>query len=1157
MAFIKRALGNWHVVTIAAAVLVALLLCVGLPVFVLALRPWWVRLLLLALVVGTWAAAWWWRRRRAARAAAKLEAAVSTDTEGDVAAERLRGALAQLRTVAGGRRDYLYSRPWYVIIGPPGAGKTTALRASGLRFPAVDQAMKGAGGTRNLDFWFADEAVLVDTAGRYTTQDSDAAEDAAGWRGFLDSLRRNRPARPINGVLVAIGVDEIATGDVRAIDDHAATIRRRLAELSDTLGVNLPVYCLFTKADLLAGFTDYFADLDVEGRRAVLGHSFGPDRMPDAAELAGAFDAVVQAVADRQPVRLAAEQDVQRRGLILGFPTQLGALRARTMRFLEGAFPAAAGAGGAAPLLRGFYLTSGTQDGTPIDRLLAGVAEVFDRPQAAVAGGGGGRAYFLNRLLAEVVFPEAGLARLHSATRRHRAMRAGGALAAVAAVALLVAALWTVGFLRNRHQQEALALAARSAGDGIRERGIDMVQVSANDAGLEEAAAALDQLRALPGGYADRANGYPPLTMRFGLWQRGLSDEAVQAYEQALRRILLPRLMLRMEAVLAGVQGDPLAVYEPLKAYLMIGGQRAGGIDARPLRAFVTADWERGALAGADRADLRRRLTAHLDALIAAGDVERVWANRQVPLDTGIVTAARATVQSMPPGDRAYAMLRYGTAASAGRDWQAGRVIAPAEAVAFADPAQVSGLSVPYFLTRDGYAKAYRTGLLTISEQLRRDSWVLGSDSGGGIGELSALRPQIAQHYAADYASAWDQVVAALKPGALFADPAALGAFTRLPSPFAKLLREVRRQTQLGNPDAVDMAAGGMMARATSRLGAAAPMMGAATAPAGGGSSDAGAMIAAHFAELNAYVGDGRQPSPLDQFVDAVKTGGQAVLAARAGGAAGGPALQVAVDQANATIALQAQQAPGALKSFATDLAQGGATAKSAVAQGNLQQAWTQTMLPACRAATQDRYPFFAASTADASVSETVQLFGASGLPGFVEANLKPVLDTSGPVWRWRGDDPAAAAFDPGSADAFAKTMQIRDLLLAGQPFKAQLASTGPGVDAVELAAGTSYRLDAATREARQYQWSLQGGLPEAHVTLFKGGQKVDEVAAGGPWAIFRLFDKARRRNDGQTAFLATFGSGDATATLRIILPDDRNPFGHGGLWTFRCPAAL
>ena len=71
-----------------------------------------------------------------------------------------------------GRGQYLYQLPWYIIIGPPGSGKTTALINSGLRFPLGAGKVRGVGGTRNCDWWFTDEAVLLDTAGRYTTQDS-------------------------------------------------------------------------------------------------------------------------------------------------------------------------------------------------------------------------------------------------------------------------------------------------------------------------------------------------------------------------------------------------------------------------------------------------------------------------------------------------------------------------------------------------------------------------------------------------------------------------------------------------------------------------------------------------------------------------------------------------------------------------------------------------------------------------------------------------------------------------------------------------------------------------------------------------------------------------------------------------------------------------
>jgi type VI secretion system protein ImpL len=120
--------------------------------------------------------------------------------------ERFRDALSTLRQMRLGRRRdrrYLYQLPWYVIIGAPGSGKTTALANSGLKFPLSDKmgelAVRGVGGTRNCDWFFTDDAVLIDTAGRYTTQDSDEAVDRSAWQSFLELLRKYRPRRPIEG----------------------------------------------------------------------------------------------------------------------------------------------------------------------------------------------------------------------------------------------------------------------------------------------------------------------------------------------------------------------------------------------------------------------------------------------------------------------------------------------------------------------------------------------------------------------------------------------------------------------------------------------------------------------------------------------------------------------------------------------------------------------------------------------------------------------------------------------------------------------------------------------------------------------------------------------------------------------------------------------
>ena len=128
-------------------------------------------------------------------------------------------------------RQYLYQLPWYVFIGAPGSGKTTALINSGLQFPLAEQfgtaSIRGVGGTRNCDWWFTDEAVLLDTAGRYTTQESDREADRGAWEGFLALLKKFRPRRPINGILLTVSVSDLLTESPEARERHAQSLRAR------------------------------------------------------------------------------------------------------------------------------------------------------------------------------------------------------------------------------------------------------------------------------------------------------------------------------------------------------------------------------------------------------------------------------------------------------------------------------------------------------------------------------------------------------------------------------------------------------------------------------------------------------------------------------------------------------------------------------------------------------------------------------------------------------------------------------------------------------------------------------------------------------------------------------------------------------------------
>jgi len=150
------------------------------------------------------------RNRRANRAledAATLspEDLAASDSKAEIAElrGRLTEAMKMMRKVARKRFGYAYEFPWYLMMGAPGAGKTTLLTKSGLQFPLGDalgaEPLQGVGGTKNCNWWFTDRAILIDTAGRYTTQDTGHERDSKGFLGFLTMLRKSRKQQPING----------------------------------------------------------------------------------------------------------------------------------------------------------------------------------------------------------------------------------------------------------------------------------------------------------------------------------------------------------------------------------------------------------------------------------------------------------------------------------------------------------------------------------------------------------------------------------------------------------------------------------------------------------------------------------------------------------------------------------------------------------------------------------------------------------------------------------------------------------------------------------------------------------------------------------------------------------------------------------------------
>jgi type VI secretion system protein ImpL len=671
--------------------------------------------------------------------------------------QRFRDALATLKKAKlGGRRGrrLLYQFPWYLVIGPPGAGKSATLINSGLKFPLVEEydrgAIRGVGGTRNCDWWFTEEAILLDTAGRYTTQDSDEEVDRAAWQGVLELLRTHRRRRPIDGVIVAISVTDLLFGNPADLERQALAIRSRLQELYASLKVKPPIYMLITKSDFIAGFCEFFGDMLAEERDQVWGVTFpiGVSREADRAVQAfGAeFDALVERLNGRVMDRLDRERDSVRSGLIFTFPQQLAVIRGAILEFLGDAFGSSRYEED--NFLRGVYFTSATQEGCPVNRLIGSVCRAFGLKQsAAPVFSGPGRSYFLGGLFRDVIFQEAEVVGPTSILERYRPWFLRAVYGGVAVMTLMLVVAWSASYARNR----TYVAEFNNSFKALREETSALDYRHAEMAGL---LSSLSELRSLSGNYADSDRSIP-LLAGLGLYQGDkLGGAAYAAYRKALNVFLLPRIIDRLEQSIQENADNPGALYESLRTYLMLG--IPSRLEPDVVRTAVTQDWVK-LYPGVDNAPIRKRLESHLSALLES-DI------KEPRLDTDLVQQAQARLRLLPIADRIYEQVKTAGHAAYAKDWRIDDEVSADHLRFFRRKSNKAfSVGVPAFFTVAGYAEVFRPERDRQTDELLKDAWVLGPDYARALNESTdtlSLWRQVSEKYVVDYMRTWDEFIA-------------------------------------------------------------------------------------------------------------------------------------------------------------------------------------------------------------------------------------------------------------------------------------------------------------------------------------------------------------------------------------------------------------
>jgi hypothetical protein len=371
-----------------------------------------------------------------------------------------------------GSPEKIYSFPWYLIVGEPGGGKSEAIRHCNVGFPpGMQDELQGVGGTINMNWWFTNHAVFLDTAGRLMFEEVRAGENNE-WKEFLQLLSRNRPNCPINGLILVIPADSLIRDSEKEVHEKAGRIAQQFDTIQRALDIRFPVYVLVTKCDLLAGFREFFDDFaDAQSQQQIIGWSNPLDRDEPFQPImvTNHIETVVQRVKRRRlslmrdPVARVQERRLDEVDALYAFPHSLSLIAPRLREYMEKIF--VAGPWAPKPLfLRGIYFASSMREGEALDQELALALGLAPDQLADDRQWERERAYFLKDLFTEKIFKEAGLVTRASNTRKMLRTRSLILWGSGTALALLFFGFSLYGykeFQNSIHKHSELWLAAK------------------------------------------------------------------------------------------------------------------------------------------------------------------------------------------------------------------------------------------------------------------------------------------------------------------------------------------------------------------------------------------------------------------------------------------------------------------------------------------------------------------------------------------------------------------------------------------------------------------------------------------------------------------------------------------------------------------------
>lgn len=1053
------------------------------------------------------------------------------------------GGLLRLCYQRIGRR-YRYQLPWYLVLGADGCGKDRALKHAGLDVYHLISQKEHAASAHQCDWYLTPKGVLVSPAGDYLHEDNRL------WRLLLALLTRYRVCQPINGVVLAISVQDLLHLSADEQYAQAMALRKRLLELRRRFKIDFPVYFMITQTDRLAGFSQFFSQFDGPELDQYWGMTFPWQAgRQQSFRLQQVFDAGYDHLQYRLNSALAdtlvAERDLRQRAKIFAFPQAFSALRPPLLRYLAIVCSRPNDEHNLMP--RGLFFTSANQKTGAKPGGAARKDNIFDYGYAQESPVDEDshipppQSYFLKSLFREIILAEGGLAGLSfwSSCRRRMLSIAvcGGLLLSIAVTAAgCIASYHNNTLYLSEADQRIAALTRLSADLNAAEKPL-----------LPRLLPFLDKLRRLA-----RAEGFdiqrPPLTYRMGLYRGGqLENARDEVYQHALKRLLLPLVAQQIQLVLYQADfSDTEFTYQALTAYKML--YESQHYDGGYLRSWLIATLP--AMPGVSSLDnaQREQLLRHLNLLISDSPLRSPYAR-----DQRLETEAQNAIQENTLTRRAYHRLKqtlmhhHRFAGVSLADLTDG----PAE-LAFVRKSGMPVMQpVPGLYTPQGYWQGVdaRVGEV-VDGLLRQDRWVLNRTLSP---DREDIINQVRYFYMNDFIQQWDHFlndICLAQPLTLTQQIDSIRMMSGEHSPLRQLLINVSRIVSLPVPAADEQPAsasepfGQQTLRAFSQIFPMAQEQELTRAPE--------QMARNHFRYITNLASPspaGNEGIPFDGIIKQL----------------GGLYLYLSTLQNNgepssppgdllAGLQADAMRLPSPFRQLVLSLAEGANHETHRQRWLRLHQLFEAQIGEFYQLAVDNRYPLTAKSAKEVSPDDLAHLFAPNtGLADrFFTRYLADKVNTLAAEWQFL---PWVSRFDSAEEKRllrfFKRAAAIRDAFFRQDSraptfsFIVRPLKMDHRILSLELEIdGQTFEYNHGSSMDYHFNWPGLKRTGNARLSLRLADHAVKTIETSGPWALHRLLDRASARWDSQNqTSRVVFNIEGYRATLAVTADSMHNPF--------------